>query len=309
MGVEDKQDRKTLTWLHVSDFHFKDDDSYDRAVVLRSLISAVEKARLKNLCPDCIFVTGDVAHSGRDQEYVAASAFFNELREVTALDKSRLFIVPGNHDVDRHKGKGLVRSLSSEEESVDFFGPEHPQHHFAKLEAFRQWFNDYFEGVREFPSRSTCQTQEIDVRGIRIGVVAINSALFSIDQDDYGNLWVGRRCLDKAITEINELSPHLKIALMHHPLEWLHEAERSNIQTQLSNNVDCILRGHLHEAESSKTVTSTTSVLHIAAGAAYQSRQYPNRAFFVRVALDASEACIHPIRYEDKPQEVWRIDT
>ena len=119
---------------------------YDRDVVLNSLISAVEeKARLKNLCPDCIFVTGDIAHSGRDQEYVAASAFFNELREVTALDKSRLFIVPGNHDVDRHKGKGLVRSLSSEEESVDFFGPEHPQHHFAKLEAFRQWFNDYFE--------------------------------------------------------------------------------------------------------------------------------------------------------------------
>ena len=309
MSVEDKQDRKTLTWLHVSDFHFKDDDPYDRDVVLNSLISAVEeKVRLKDICPDCIFVTGDIAHSGREQEYTAASDFFDKLREVSALDKSRLFIVPGNHDVDRPKGKGLVRSLSSEEESVDFFGPEHPQHHFAKLEAFRQWFNDYFKGVREFPSRSTCQAQEIDVRGIRIGVVAINSALFSLDQNDHGKLWVGRRCLDEAIEEINRLSPHLRIALIHHPLEWLHEDERSNIQTKLSNNVDCILRGHLHEAESSKTVTSTTSVLHIAAGAAYQSRKYPNRAFFVRVALDASEACIHPIRYEDKPQEVWTID-
>ena len=158
MNVEDKQDRKTLTWLHVSDFHFKDDDPYDRDVVLNSLISAVEeKVRLKDICPDCIFVTGDIAHSGREQEYAAASDFFDKLREVSALGKSRLFIVPGNHDVDRHKGKGLVRSLCSEEESVEFFGPKHPQHHFAKLEAFRQWFNDYFEGVREFPSRSTCQ--------------------------------------------------------------------------------------------------------------------------------------------------------
>lgn len=309
MSVEDKQDRKTLTWLHVSDFHFKDDGSYDRAVVLRSLLSAVEeKVQHRDICPDCIFVTGDIAHSGREQEYAAASDFFDKLRKVTELDKDRLFIVPGNHDVDRPKGKGLVRSLSSEEESVDFFGPEHPQHHFVKLEAFRQWFNDYFKGVREFPSRSTCQAQEIDVRGIRIGVVAINSALFSLDQNDHGKLWVGRLCLDEAIEEINRLSPHLRIALIHHPLEWLHEDERSNIQTKLSNNVDCILRGHLHEAESSKTVTSTTSVLHIAAGAAYQSRKYPNRAFFVRVALDASEACIHPIRYEDKPQEVWTID-
>lgn len=308
MGVEDKQDQKTLTWLHVSDFHFKDDDSYDRDVVLRSLISAVEKARLKNLCPDCIFVTGDVAYSGREQEYAAASAFFDKLREVAALDKNRLFIVPGNHDVDRNEGKGLVHSLASEEESVEFFGPKHPQHHFAKLGAFRQWFNNYFEGVQKFPSRSTCQTQEIDVRGIRIGVVAINSALFSINQHDHGKLWVGRRCLDEAIEEINRLSPHLRIALIHHPLEWLHEAERSNIQAKLSNNVDCILRGHLHEAESSTTVTSTTSVLHIAAGAAYQSRQYPNRAFFVHVDLNASEVSILPIRYEDKPQEVWTAD-
>lgn len=309
MSVEDKQDRKTLTWLHVSDFHFKDDDSYDRDVILRSLISAIEKARLKDSCPDCIFVTGDVAHSGREQEYAKASDFFDKLRKVTVLDKNRLFIVPGNHDVDRHKGTGLVRSLSSEEESVDFFDPEHPQHHFAKLEAFRRWFNSYFEGVREFPSRSTCQTQEIDVRGIRIGVVAINSALFSLDQNDHGKLWIGRRCLDKAIAEIDELSPHLRIALIHHPLEWLHEDERSNIQTKLSNNVDCILRGHLHEAESSVTLTSTTSVLHLAAGAAYQSRKYPNRAFFVHVDLDASEARILPIRYEDRPQEVWTTDT
>ena len=309
MSVEDKQDRKTLTWLHVSDFHFKNDDSYDRDVVLNSLISAVEeKVRLEGICPDCIFVTGDVAHSGREQEYAAASDFFDKLRKVTALDKNRLFIVPGNHDVDRHKGKGLVRSLSSEEESVDFFGPEHPQHHFTKLEAFRRWFNSYFEGVREFPFRSTCQTQEIDVRGIRIGIVAINSALFSLDQNDHGKLWIGRRCLDKALAEIDELSSHLRIALIHHPLEWLHEDERSNIQTKLSNNVDCILRGHLHEAESGVTLTSTTSVLHLAAGAAYQSRQYPNRAFFVRVDLDASESRILPIRYEDRPQEVWTID-
>ena len=310
MSVKDRQGQKTLTWLHVSDFHFKDDDPYDRDVVLNSLISAVEeKVQLRDICPDCIFVTGDIAHSGREQEYAAASDFFDKLRKVTALDKNRLFIVPGNHDVDRNKGKGLDRSLSSEGESVDFFGLEHPQYHFAKLGAFCRWFNNYFEGVQEFPSRSTCQTQEIDVRGIRIGIVAINSALFSLDQNDHGKLWIGRRCLDEAIEKLNGLSPHLRIALIHHPLEWLHEDERSNIQAKLSNNVDCILRGHLHEAESGARITSTTSVLHIAAGAAYQSRQYPNRAFFVHIDLDTSEARIHPIRYEDRPQEVWTTDT
>ena len=34
-----------VTWLHVSDFHFKDGDAYDRNVVLRSLVLGIPRNR------------------------------------------------------------------------------------------------------------------------------------------------------------------------------------------------------------------------------------------------------------------------
>jgi hypothetical protein len=206
-------------------------------------------------------------------------------------------------------GKGLARTLFSEHESIEFFGPNHPQYHFAKFTAFSEWYNSYFKDVRAYTLRSTCQSPEaLSIRGLRLGVLPINSALFCLDDHDQGKLWIGRRCLDATCTALDKLAPDLQIALLHHPLDWLHDEERGNIKTKLHATVDFVLRGHLHETEAEAVVTPTGGTLHIAAGAAYQTRQYPNRALFVRVDFDAGEVRIFPIRYEDKPQEVWTVD-
>src|SRR5262245_12718589 len=104
-----------FTWLHVSDFHVKAGDPYDRNVVLRALVRAVEEYRSgqEGLVPDAIFATGDIAHSGKPGEYEIAAKFFDELLRAAGLDKSRLWVIPGNHDVDRDFGVGLTRTLTS----------------------------------------------------------------------------------------------------------------------------------------------------------------------------------------------------
>ena len=68
-----------LTWLHVSDFHFQGGDSYDRDVVLRALVRAVERFRTDGCAPDLIFATGDVAARGKAHEYELATKFFDDL--------------------------------------------------------------------------------------------------------------------------------------------------------------------------------------------------------------------------------------
>ena len=55
-----------LVWLHVSDFHFKGGDPYDRDVVLRALVRSVAEYRERGRQPDLIFATGDVAFSGKE---------------------------------------------------------------------------------------------------------------------------------------------------------------------------------------------------------------------------------------------------
>jgi len=57
----------TITWLHLSDLHFRAEKqhTWDEDVVLRALLDDVRKQWGKGLAPDLILVSGDVAFSGQ----------------------------------------------------------------------------------------------------------------------------------------------------------------------------------------------------------------------------------------------------
>lgn len=296
-----------LTWLHVSDFHVREGDSYDRDVVLRALVASVKRFREAGRAADVIFATGDIASTGKAAEYELASVFFDALLEAAGLDRSRLFVIAGNHDVDRGRGVGLARSLSSRDESDFYFAADAPRPHLTQKQgAFVAWYDDFFDGIRRC-SDSTCGPVELlEAGGMRIGVLPINSALFCADDNDHAKLWVGRRALDPAMTALDELDADLRIALIHHPLDWLADFERSNIRATLARSVDVILRGHLHEPDVEQVITAHGGVAQLAAGAAYQTRRWPQRAMYVTV--EGASLDVYPIRYEDTPRETWLID-
>ena len=54
------------TWLHVSDFHFRQGDTYDSAVVLKALVDSVNSFRENGHVPEFVFATGDIAYSGKE---------------------------------------------------------------------------------------------------------------------------------------------------------------------------------------------------------------------------------------------------
>ncbi len=297
-----------VTWLHVSDFHIRGGDPYDRDVVLRALVSSVKELREHGRVPDLIFATGDVAHAGKPGEYEIATEFFNALLDATGLDRRHLFVIPGNHDVDRDLGIGLARTLDSREKADAYFRPRTPKPHLKqKLGAFRIWYNRYFKGIRKLPKDSTCGPVEvIEVNGCRIGVLPLNTALFCEDDEDHAKLFIGRRCLDSGLEALGKVDAHLNVALLHHPLDWLSDIERSNIKASLQGNVDVLLRGHLHETDVESVVSANGEALHIAAGAAYQSRRWSNRALYA--TFEDCHVTVFPIRYEDQPRELWTVD-
>ena len=92
--------------LHVSDIHFRAPDCEnpdldpDRPYRTRMLQDA--RARIQSLGPvEAILVGGDIAFSGDPAEYKAALAWIKELAETCKCSLARVFVVPGNHDVDR----------------------------------------------------------------------------------------------------------------------------------------------------------------------------------------------------------------
>ncbi len=295
-------------WLHISDFHFAGGDPYDRSVVLNALVASLRRFQDQGHGADLVFATGDIAQKGQASEYAAATDFFDAVLKELGLGRERLFVVPGNHDVDRDEGLGLLRSPDSGESADKYFQPDRAKHHItSKQAAFLAWYNGYFDGIRRFPESTTCGPVEaVDLPGGRLGVLPINSALFCQGDDDHGKLWVGRRCLEAALAALKAQKPDLSVALLHHPLDWLHDEEGTNIKAALERDVDLILRGHLHRSDAAASLGVAGEALHIAAGATYQTRRWPSRAFFAKV--EDGQVELFPIRYEDSPQERWTVD-
>jgi predicted MPP superfamily phosphohydrolase len=99
-----------ITILHLSDIHFKNKEKEDnkafRQTVQQRLIEAVKTHAQKNGSPDAAAVTGDIAFSGKEQEYEEAAEFFKKLKKVLP-EEIEFLAVPGNHDVDRGQIKEL----------------------------------------------------------------------------------------------------------------------------------------------------------------------------------------------------------
>lgn len=310
-----------VTWLHLSDLHFGRPDAtdFDRMAVLRGFVEHVRELRDSGeWAPDLIFVTGDIANRGADEEYKQASAFFDDLLAATQLPKTRMFVVPGNHDVDRTQGEFLDRTLRQAREADAFFAeapghgrPSPEDRHLGKLRAFKRWFEGYFAGEHVVDRFSLCAAPtRVDVGdGRAIAVLPLNTATFCLDDSDHNKLWVGRSWLDRMEVKLRAMPADLRVALMHHPLDWLHDGERSQIKAQLSRMVDVVLRGHLHDTEAEATATPIQSVIHLAAGATYQHPQWPRRALYARFDPRDRKLRVRPIRYDEEPHRRWTLDT
>lgn len=299
-----------VTWLHVSDFHLSDKGPYNQEVILRSLVESVRRYReVENRAPDLLFATGDIAGKGNAREYERATVFFDDLLDAAGLNRDRLFVVPGNHDVDRISGKHQLRTLADSDEADDYFDPAKslPLSHLVyKFQAFSEWYNDYFKTIRTFPTNTTCSPVEIvTINGHRIAVLPLNSAIFCINDHDHEKLFIGRRCLDAARKQLE--AADLTIALIHHPLDWLSPIEQSNIEAKLEASVDLLLQGHYHQTSTKSIVSANGGYLKLAAGAAYQTGSWSKAAMYV--TFDGSGVTIFPIRYEDRPKETWTLDT
>lgn len=303
---------RTLTWLHISDLHFEPTGNFDRTSVLEGMHKLVESyGRDGTFKPDLVFVTGDVANRGADKEYDEAGKFFDKLLHKLSLERERLFVVPGNHDIDRTQGWLLARTLANEEESDDFFSNAARSHekHLAKLRAFREWHARYFKGVRDTDAFSACAPPTtVAVRGLRVAVLSLNSATFCLDDSDHNKLWVGRSWLHHAVSTIDH-NADLRVALMHHPIDWLHDEERGQIKSELAEHVDVVLRGHLHDNEAEAAASATQHVVHLAAGATWQAPRWPKRALLVQVQFDTATLRVHPICYQKDPHRKWTLDT
>lgn len=79
-NVRGKHMDKKITWLHLSDLHFRvAEDNFESRLIYDKLLEDLKHIE-KDI--DLVFVTGDIAFSGRTEEYALASEFFNGVLEI-----------------------------------------------------------------------------------------------------------------------------------------------------------------------------------------------------------------------------------
>ncbi len=297
---------EAVRWLHISDFHIKAGTHYDSRVVLDGIEELVREGR-DHQPFDFVVATGDIAYSGQTEEYTNVEGFFDRLLKAVGLGRERLVVVPGNHDVNRGRTRGLARTLKTEKESQEYFGPDYPRHDFVAQKEFRNWHDDYFKAEgRVAPTDTTCgPLVSMTIRGQRVHVLPVNTALFARDDHDHGKLWIGRRAVRESIATLRDAAG-LRIVAMHHPFEWLHYLERRRVQAEIQAAADIIMTGHLHDAEAGHLTSASTEVVTVSAGAAYQGSQWPCSLFFG--AADATSIRLRPFRYADNAEQ-WVLDT
>ena len=275
---------KKLTWLHISDIHFHPKTEWRGSAARDALLEYLKDIydRKESWLPDLIFCTGDIAfgqtkESPLPDQYEQARAFFEALlmvcgRNGLSLPKERLFVVPGNHDVNRN-------SINSDAQATLTGWAKDPTKHVAeinrrfdsrskefldaikRLDEYAQFIKDYLPHQHDENGRHH-YTVTVDINGLSVGIAGFNSAWSCAGPEDDRTIWLASEW------QFNSARPRIKdaavrIGLMHHPIDWLNYYDQDVAKRRIAADFDFWLHGHIHNA----WVEPNQSHITIAAGA------------------------------------------
>lgn len=292
-----------IKWLHISDLHFDGahaTDPYDQNKVLNPLLNTAKEKK-----PDLIFVTGDIGKSGKKEDYDLALKFFTDILKISNLNHDRLWVVPGNHDVNRKIKVG--RFLEDRRQSDDFFGdPEARKACIIKFNPYIECFlKKIFIGQKLADCDAVHNPAVIEIKKFPIGILPLNSAWFSQDDKDQNQLWVGVRTIEDRVHQLenNGIKPKIIIGLLHHPSEYFHQNEAAISYIRQKCNI--VLRGHLHREYTEFVSNPDGKSLEIIAGAAYQGSNKNCHVFFATFDTESRYVKIEPLGYQESTASTW----
>lgn len=305
--------------LHISDIHFKspqcldpmqDPDFAIRTRMMRDLIKQVE------LLGDvgAILIGGDVAFKGAKDEYETAWKWILQLAQISGCPMERIFVVPGNHDVDREIVRQSVPTQSAQHMIAS--APKHQRewrlsqqlNHEDSAQSLLIPHSEYniFAaplGCNIWPEKPFWH-QDVNMDGgVTLRIFGLTSTLLSGrdgEDDVLGSLYLSPRQ-----TVLDPVPNTANLVLVHHPLDWLSDGD--DVDDALTNRAAFHLFGHKHRQ---RAVMADTYV-RLGAGAVNPSRgeqPYQPGYNLIDIKVDGEGAArhikveLHQRRLQDAPE-------
>lgn len=295
-----------FSWLLISDLHLKSDyTTWNQSVVLRDMVRDIERRTQDHPSIKFIVVCGDLAHGGKPEQYNLVEAFLDDLISAIQLNRSDVFIVPGNHDIDRniqdltfHGSRSQFTSANNVERFLS--NPDERASLLRRLRAFTDFESRFCAGMeREITQDRLAYISRRLVDGLPLGIVGLNSAVACGNDDDERNIIVGDRPIIDIVEKIRESDVRVVIGVLHHPAVWLRDFDQRTLERRFLPLCDILHRGHLHEPEVQPIATSPeTNCLVISAGASYGRRQFANSYSIVSLNVAAANCKITNYEYD-----------
>lgn len=250
--------------IHISDFHLETTrPSNDKLKLVKALANDLQQYVDNNTI---IVFTGDLLNKGgKDFTLPTNEAFklfeallFDEIIAKNPTVKNKIFVVPGNHDIVRDKidpvsETGLAKILASEKDVNEFISANRiKSKHIEQLEDYKLWERNYYSTFANRNLSNFDNSFIIELSGKKIGISCFNSSwLCRKKDDDKENLIIGKTQIINSLDYIKDCE--FKVAITHHPIEFLKDFDRETVKMELLKNYNILLTGHVHELSSTYT--------------------------------------------------------
>lgn len=301
----------TLGWLHISDLHFLDKHAWRDNQPLKKLIDDLAALLKDGLRVDLVLCTGDIGFGETKTEplacqYTDAKAFFDKVLETCKLESDRLFLVPGNHDIDRSKvRKSQTEWLRSNERNTDQINQDFRdcdaeiKQAMERLAAYRKFIADHYPHI-QLDDNATFGAK-VEINGVSITLSGLNSAWTCVDNDDKNQIWLAGEAQLYASGKVIEAlagdtQPNLRLGMLHHPQDWLQPSEAQRLRGRLQQDFDFVLHGHAHD----QWIDEKTTPKHVVIAAGATTGESPQEFGYNLVQIGPGKAEVHLRRYDTK---------
>lgn len=281
--------------IHFSDIHFVEKN--DENSVLKKQDKIIDELKNRLLIFDKIFliITGDIAFSGKKNEYDISKRFFEEIiNKLSLYTKKEIILVgiPGNHDcdfsIDQTARELMIDGLEKDnytrlnDKVIDLC--TEPQEEYFKFQK-----EHFFKQGKFLLESKLLNIVEYDFDGINIVFNCFNTSWTSKLREQSGKLSFPLNYF----SENNfENSAVLRVNLIHHPINWQNDSSHRDLRKFLNINGDLTLSGHEHQYDVNKMVDISANENLYLESAALQENGNKLKSNFNLISINFDEKCI-----------------
>lgn len=268
--------------LHLSDIHFKSPDcltpEHDPNKPIRTYMLQDINNKITELggSADAILISGDIAFKGAEEEYSTATTWIDDLCSAAGCSHERVFVVPGNHDVNRDVTRKRTATKNTQAAIVGASDD-------TREGVFREQILDTdsakaltmpLKSYNDFAAKYNCQVylpekikwvQDLELdNGVKLRLHGLTSTFLSgfCGEDDPRY----RLYLSPLQTAFDPVQDVIHLVLCHHPPDWL--VDQDDVVDAINGAVAIQLFGHKHM----QRIEQNVSYVRFGAGAVNPDR-------------------------------------